>query len=61
VTIKGTDLSGATVTFAPGVSAVVVSSSATKISVDVPSGAVTGPISVATPGGTATSSTFDVT
>jgi uncharacterized protein (TIGR03437 family) len=60
VTIKGTNLTGATVTFTSGVAAPVVSDSATKITVDVPSGASTGPVTVTTSGGSA-SAAFDVT
>jgi subtilase family serine protease len=61
VTIKGTNLTGATVSFSSGVTASVISESATKITVDVPSGASSGPISVTTSGGSATSPAFDVT
>ncbi len=61
VTIKGTDLGGATVVFSGGAGAPVTSDSAKKITVDVPSGATTGPITVTTPGGSATSPIFDVT
>ena len=58
VTITGTNLTGATaVTFngtaAPG----FVVNSATQITVSAPAGVTTGPISVTTPGGTATSAT----
>jgi hypothetical protein len=60
VTIKGTNLADASVTFAPGESAPVIANSATKITVDVPSGATSGPITVTTPGGSATGQ-FDVT
>jgi subtilase family serine protease len=61
VTIKGTDLAGATVSFSDGVGASIITDSTKKITVDVPSGATTGPITVTTVGGTATSPIFDVT
>jgi hypothetical protein len=54
VTIKGTNLSGASVSFTAGVGATVISDSATRITVDVPSGATSGPITVTTAGGSAT-------
>lgn len=61
VNIKGTDLTGATVTFFNGAVAPIVTDTAKKVTVDVPSGATTGPITVTTVGGTATSAIFDVT
>ena len=63
VTIDGTNLSSASrVTFSNGVAALIISDSAKKITVDVPSGAVSGRVSVTTAGGSATSSTsFSVT
>jgi len=58
VTITGVSLTGATkVTFAVGKAAVFTVNSDTKITATVPVGAVTGKISVSTPGGTATSPT----
>jgi subtilase family serine protease len=61
VTIKGTNLTGATVSFASGVNAPVIADSATKITVEVPAGATTGPIAVTTSGGSTTSPNFTVT
>jgi large repetitive protein len=64
VTINGTGLSGATAVRFGGVAApsFSVNPSGTQISTIVPSGAVTGKVTVTTPGGTATSSTnFTVT
>jgi large repetitive protein len=64
VTINGTGLSGVTAVKFGGVSAGTfsVNGSGTRITAIVPSGAVTGKITVTTPGGTATSSTnFTVT
>jgi streptogramin lyase len=62
VTIRGQNLSGtATVAF-NGTPAMIVTHTATKIVTKVPAGATTGPISVTTPAGTATSlGTFTVT
>jgi hypothetical protein len=55
VRINGANLAGATdVTFG-GVSAVITSNTATLITALVPAGAVTGPVTVTTPAGTATS------
>jgi hypothetical protein len=63
VTVKGTNLSGATkVTFGGGVTAVIISNTATKIKVKVPLGAVSGKIKVVTPAGSAkTATNFKVT
>src|SRR5437867_6188985 len=63
VTISGTNFTGATVVMFNGVSAAPFSvTSATAIQDTVPTGATTGPLSVTTPGGTATStSVFTVT
>jgi hypothetical protein len=61
VTIKGTDFVGATVSFSGGVDASIITGTAKEIVVEVPSGATTGPITVTTVGGSATSSAFDVT
>jgi len=63
VTITGTNFTGATsVKFFDNVSAAFTVDSSTQITATVPLGATTGPISVTTPGGTATSSTdFTVT
>jgi uncharacterized repeat protein (TIGR03803 family) len=58
VTISGNSLTGATrVTFGVGKVAVFTVNSYTQITATVPAGAVTGKISVNTPGGTATSPT----
>jgi IPT/TIG domain len=62
VTIRGTDLSGATKVTFNGRVATITSDTATKIVVHVPTGATTGKINVKTPGGTAKSATeFTVT
>jgi hypothetical protein len=62
VTIKGTNLAGATKVTFNGKAATITSDSATKIKVTVPSGATTGKIKVTTPGGKVTSATnFTVT
>jgi IPT/TIG domain len=62
VTIKGTNLSGATEVTIGGVAATIKSNTATKIKVTVPEGAVSGKIKVVTPSGTGKSSTnFKVT
>ncbi len=57
VTITGTNLTGATAVKFAGLTAVFTVVSATSITANVPSGAVTGKISVTTPGGTAISAT----
>src|SRR5205807_533623 len=56
VSISGTNFTGASAVAFNGVSAAFTVSSATSITATVPSGATAGPISVTTPGGTATSS-----
>jgi hypothetical protein len=62
VTIKGTNLAGATKVTFNGVKGTITSDSATKIKVKVPSGATTGKIKVVGPSGKATSATaFTVT
>jgi hypothetical protein len=62
VTITGTNLTGATSVKFNGVSATITSNTATQIVTKVPVGATTGPITVTTPSGTATSATnFTVT
>jgi hypothetical protein len=62
VTIKGTNLSGATKVTFNGKAATITSDTATKIKVKVPSGATTGKIQVTTPGGKVKStSNFTVT
>lgn len=62
VTITGTSFTGATSVNFNGVTATFKVNSDTQITATVPTGATTGPITVTTPGGTATSSTnFTVT
>jgi hypothetical protein len=55
VTIKGTNLSGATAVKFNGTAATIKTKAATQITTTVPAGATTGLISVTTPGGTVTS------
>ena len=55
VTISGTNFTGATAVTFNGVSAALTATSATAIQATVPAGATTGPLSVTTSGGTATS------
>ncbi len=57
VVIAGTSFTGATFVRFNGVPAVFAVNSPTEISTAVPAGATTGPVSVTTPGGTATSAT----
>jgi uncharacterized repeat protein (TIGR03803 family) len=57
VTITGHSFTGATAVTFGGVAATVDVISDTKVDTQVPTGAVTGPIMVTTPGGTATSKT----
>jgi uncharacterized repeat protein (TIGR03803 family) len=62
VTITGTSFTGATSVKFNGTSATFTVNSDSKATATVPSGATTGPITITTPGGTATSSTnFTVT
>jgi len=61
VTITGKNLSGATTVSFNGISAAINSDTATQIVTQVPTGATSGPITVTTPAGIATStSTFAV-
>src|SRR5205814_3703918 len=55
VTISGTNFTGASAVLFNGTSASFTVSSATAITATVPAGATSGPISVTTPGGTASS------
>jgi hypothetical protein len=62
VTITGTNFTGATAVKFNGTAATFAVNSATQITATVASGATSGPISVTTPGGTATSaSSFTIT
>ena len=54
VTIAGTNLGDATAVTFNGVSAPIASKSGTSLTVTVPDGATSGPVSVTTPAGTAT-------
>jgi hypothetical protein len=60
VTITGTNLTGANVSFTSGKTATVTSNTDTQVVVQVPSGASTGTIGVSTTGGYASTSTFTV-
>jgi hypothetical protein len=60
VTITGINLTGATKVQFHGTTAVIGTNTATQITTTVPAGATTGPITVLTGGGTATSGTFTV-
>jgi len=55
VTITGQNLSNATKVAFDGTPAAVVSDTATQVVTKVPAGAATGPVTVTTPVGTATS------
>jgi hypothetical protein len=57
VTLKGTNLSGATKVTLNGVKASIITDTATKIKVKVPSGATSGKIKVTTAGGTVKAAT----
>ncbi len=57
VTVRGTDLAHASEVAFNGTPADIVSDTSSKIVTNVPDGATSGPISVTTPRGTATSST----
>jgi hypothetical protein len=62
VTITGQNLSGATHVALNGTDATIASDTATQIVTTVPTGATTGPVTVTTPAGTATSTgSFTVT
>ncbi len=62
VVITGTNLGGATKVSFGGIKASATSDTATEIKVDVPTGAITGPVRVKTPAGKAKSPTpFKVT
>jgi hypothetical protein len=61
VTIVGTDLAGATVDFAVGHPATIISDTATQIVAKVPSGAVTGKITVVVADGKSKTPIFTVT
>ena len=61
VTITGANLSGASGVAFNGTAATIVSESGHQVVTDVPAGATSGPVTVTTPAGTATStSTFTV-
>jgi uncharacterized repeat protein (TIGR03803 family) len=60
VTVTGTGLTGATKVTVGGIAATFKAVSGTEVEVTVPTGAKTGAISIATAGGSASSSTFTV-
>ena len=60
VTITGTNLSGATAARVNGTAGTITANTATSLTFTVGAGSSTGTVSVTTPGGTATGSTFTV-
>jgi hypothetical protein len=57
VTLKGTNLDGATTVSFNGVNGTIISDTPTKLKVMVPAGAITGKIKVSTPGGSVKTAT----